>query len=184
MRNAAAPAVRPQSPRLPFDLARVAVLLSVSVLINYVDRGTLSIAAPILKDDLHLSPSQLGVLLSSFFWTYAAFQIVSGWLVDRFEANWAISIGFFVWSMATTVTGLAHTFAGLLVARLILGMGESAAYPACSKILVRDFPPQSRGVANSAISAGNACGPAIGAFMGGMLMARFGWRCFFISLGL
>src|ERR1700686_3102728 len=87
-----------ESSKLPFDLARVAVLLSVSVLINYVDRGTLSIAAPILKDDLHLSPSQLGVLLSSFFWTYAAFQIVSGWLVDRFEVNWVLALGVLMWS--------------------------------------------------------------------------------------
>src|ERR1700730_13143917 len=110
MRNAAAPAVRPQSPRLPFDLARVAVLLSVSVLINYVDRGTLSIAAPILKDDLHLSPSQLGVLLSSFFWTYASFQIVSGWLVDRFEVNWLLATGVLVLYGATLTNGLVHGF--------------------------------------------------------------------------
>src|ERR1700719_4486345 len=107
-----------ESPKLPFDLARVAVLLSLSVLINYVDRGTLSIAAPILKDDLHLSPSQLGILLSSFFWTYAAFQIVSGWLVDRFEVNWLLAMGVLVWSAATLTTGLVHGFALLLSARL------------------------------------------------------------------
>jgi sugar phosphate permease len=65
MSDAAPSAQKAQNPKLPFNLTRVAVLLSVSVLINYVDRGTLSIAAPILKDDLHLSPSQLGVLLSS-----------------------------------------------------------------------------------------------------------------------
>jgi MFS transporter, ACS family, D-galactonate transporter len=137
-----------------------------------------------LKDELNLSPTQLGILLSSFFWTYGAFQIVSGWLVDRFEVNWVIAIGFLIWSMATACTGLTHTFLALLLARLILGMGESVAYPAYSKILVRDFPQEHRGLANSAISAGNACGPAIGALMGGMLMARFGWRSFFVVLGL
>jgi ACS family D-galactonate transporter-like MFS transporter len=171
-------------PKLSGRLLLVLVLLAFSVFINYVDRGNLSIAAPMLKDELKLSSTQLGILFSSFFWTYAAFQIVSGWLVDRFEVNWAIAIGFFVWSMATTVTGMVHTFLGLLLARLILGMGESVAYPAYSKILVRDFPQENRGLANSAISAGNACGPALGAFLGGMLMARFGWRSFFVSLGL
>src|SRR5262249_12870561 len=63
----------------------VALLLSISVLVNYVDRGTLAIAAPLLKEDLHLSASQLGILLSAFFWTYGPFQVVSGWLVDKFN---------------------------------------------------------------------------------------------------
>src|ERR1700675_4414823 len=96
-------------PRPSARLSVVLALLVFSVFINYVDRGNLSIAAPMLKDELRLSPTQLGVLFSSFFWTYAAFQIVSGWLVDRFEVNWVIAIGFLIWSMATTITGLAHT---------------------------------------------------------------------------
>jgi ACS family D-galactonate transporter-like MFS transporter len=140
--------------------------MAFSVFINYVDRGNLSIAAPMLKDELKLSPTQLGILFSSFFWTYAAFQIPSGWLVDHYDVNWVIAIGFFVWSTATTVTGLAHTFLAVLVARLVLGMGESVAYPAYSKIIVQHFPIAHRGFANSAISAGNACGPAAGALMG------------------
>jgi len=120
---------RAQTPHLPLKLFGVAGLLSVSVLINYVDRGTLSIAAPLLKEDLHLSSSQLGVLLSSFFWTYAFFQIVSGWLVDRFEVNRLLGLGVFIWSLATLSTGLMHGFALLLAARLLLGIGESVAYP-------------------------------------------------------
>jgi MFS family permease len=108
--SSSAPPLQTDRPLLSFDLARVAVLLSLSVLINYIDRGTLSIAAPILKDDLRLSASQLGVLLSSFFWTYALFQIVSGWLVDRLtsigSSPWVFSSGLRprsppVWSMAS-----------------------------------------------------------------------------------
>ena len=76
-------------PVQPFKLSgalwRVLSLLVVSVFINYIDRGSLSIAAPLLKDELGLSPAELGLLLSAFFWTYAPFQLVSGWLVDRFE---------------------------------------------------------------------------------------------------
>ena len=116
-------------------LWRVLVLLVLSVAINYVDRGNLSIAAPLLKDELGISASQLGVLLSSFFWTYAVFQIVSGWLVDRFNVNWVIAGGFFLRTVATTATGLVQGFASLVVLRLLLGIGESVAYPCYSKIL-------------------------------------------------
>jgi ACS family D-galactonate transporter-like MFS transporter len=178
-----APPSPAQSPKLPFDLARVAVLLSASVLINYIDRGTLSIAAPILKDDLHLSPSQLGVLLSSFFWTYASFQIVSGWLVDRFEVNWLLAMGVLVWSAATLTTGLVHGFALLLTARLVLGIGESVAYPSYNKIIAKHFRASHRGRANGLISAGWAGGPALGTLVGGLLMAHVGWRLFFVVLG-
>src|SRR5713226_10188407 len=103
----------------------VLLLLAFSVFINYVDRGNLSIAAPMLKDELGLSASQLGILLSSFFWTYGLFQILSGWLVDRFNVNWVMATGFFLWSAATGATGLLHGFTALLVVRLILGIGES-----------------------------------------------------------
>jgi ACS family D-galactonate transporter-like MFS transporter len=172
-----------KSEGLPLNLFGVAILLSISVLINYIDRGTLSIAAPILKDDLHLSPSQLGVLLSSFFWTYAAFQIVSGWLVDRFEVNWLLALGVLVWSAATLTTGLVHGFALLLTARLVLGVGESVAYPSYNKIIAKHFRASQRGRANGLIAAGWAGGPALGTLVGGLLMARVGWRLFFVVLG-
>jgi MFS transporter, ACS family, D-galactonate transporter len=170
-------------PRLSFELTRVAIVLSVSVLINYIDRGTLSIAAPMLKDDLGFSASQLGVLLSSFFWTYALFQIVSGWLVDRMEVNWLLAIGVLLWSVATLSTGLVRGFALLLTARLILGIGESVAYPSYNKIIAKHFHASQRGRANGLISAGWAGGPALGTLVGGLLIARVGWRMFFVVLG-
>jgi MFS transporter, ACS family, D-galactonate transporter len=170
--------------RLPRALWFVLALLVFSVFINYVDRGNLSIAAPMLKDELGLSGAQVGILLSSFFWTYGLFQILSGWLVDRFNVNWVMAIGFFLWSAATSVTGLLHGFVALLIVRLILGIGESVAYPSYSKILAQHFPESHRGFANSVIASGLASGPAFGMLLGGMVMARFGWRSFFIGLGL
>ena len=178
------------SPTAPSDLALakalspVAALLALSVFINYIDRGSLSIAAPALKTELLLSPWQLGILLSSFFWTYTGFQIVSGWMVDRFNVNWVIAGGFFLWSIATAATGLAHGFAMLLAVRLFLGIGESVAFPSYSKILAKHFPESLRGRANSLIAAGIAGGPAFGIFFGAMLIARYGWRPFFVGLGL
>jgi len=170
--------------RIPGTLWVVLVLLAISVFINYVDRGNLSIAAPLLKDELGISASKLGGLLSAFFWTYACMQLFSGWLVDRLDVNWVMAGGFFLWSAATAATGVVHTFTLLLALRLLLGMGESVAFPAYSKIIVLNFSEEHRGLANSMISAGLVLGPGFGMLFGGLLMARFGWRPFFIALGL
>src|SRR5258707_440801 len=162
-------------------LSRVLLLLALSVFINYLDRGNLSIAAPLLKNELQLSATQLGVLLSSFFWTYSLFLAVSGLLVDRLDGEWVIASGFFLWSAAT---GAVHAFGTLLLARLALGAGESVSYPACSTILSRYFPEHKRGFANASIVAGMALGPAFGTLAGEILMSRFGWRPVFLVVGL
>lgn len=185
MPDSANASVTPQpAAKLSETLSLVAILLAISVFINYIDRGNLAIAAPAIKDELGLTPSQLGVLLSSFFWTYAGFQIVSGWLVDRFEVNWVIAAGFVIWSVATAATGWMHGFALLLIVRLLLGVGESVAFPSYSKILAKHFPESARGRANSIIAVGIAAGPAFGIYFGALLIARFGWRPFFVGLGL
>ena len=166
------------------SLVRVLVLLGLSVFINYIDRANLSVAAPLVKNELGLSASQLGILLSAFFWTYACTQILAGWLVDRFEVKWVFAIGFFVWSAATAFTGMLHAFTALLAIRVVLGIGESVAYPAYTKIFASHFVESQRGLANSIVGAGQALGPALGILFGGTLVARFGWRPFFITLGL
>lgn len=160
------------------------LLLTLSMIIAYVDRGNLSIAAPIIKDELRLSASQLGILLSAFFWSYTPFQVLSGWLSDRFHPGWILAGGFALWSIATTVTGLVHGFALLLVLRVLLGIGESTAWPCFGTILARGLPEDRRGLANAATMTGTALGPAIGTLLGGSLIARFGWRPVFIVLGL
>lgn len=166
------------------SMSIVPALLAFSVFINYIDRGNLSIAAPMLKDEMRLTGSRQGLLLSAFFWTYGLAQILSGLLVDRFNVSWVMAIGFLLWSAATAVTGLLHGFEALLVVRLILGVGESVAYPAYSRILAKYFPAAQRASANSLIASGLASGPAFGLLLGGILMARFGWRSFFVVLGL
>jgi MFS family permease len=170
--------------RLSPELSRLAILLALSIFINYIDRGNLAIAAPHMKDELSLSYAQLGILFSSFFWTYAIFQIVSGWLVDRFPVNWVLALGILAWSAATFGTGLVRGFTALLVMRLILGIGESVAYPSYSKIISRHFSEFQRGRANSFICAGQASGPAVGTLLGGLLIAHVGWRLFFVIFGL
>ncbi len=162
----------------------VLFLLSLSVLINYVDRSNLSIAAELIKGELHLSDLQLGTLLSAFFWVYGLMQIPAGWLADHFDVKWVFAIGFFVWSAATAATGLMHGFAALIAIRIVLGIGESVAFPSYSNILGNHCSQERRGLANGMIIAGLALGPAIGMLVGGTVVGRFGWRPFFLVLGL
>jgi MFS family permease len=159
------------------------MLLSVSVLINYMDRGNLGIAAPQLTRELHLSDSQMGFLLSAFFWTYALFQIAAGWMVDRWDVARVYAWGFFVWSMATFGMGLVSGFGALVAFRLLLGVGESVAFPAYSKILTTGFREDERGLANSILDACTKFGPAAGVLLGGWMIGQWGWRWFFIVTG-
>jgi MFS family permease len=160
------------------------VLLTISVAINYVDRGVLSVSAPVLMKELDLSPRDMGLLFSAFFWTYASFQLVAGWLVDRFSIRWVYAGGYLVWSLATAAVGLVNGLPALLAARLCLGVGESVAYPASSRIIVRNFPEERRGLANSLVDAGAKLGPALSTLFGGLAIGAFGWRATFLLLGV
>ena len=163
---------------------RVLILLVLSVAINYLDRGALSVSAPLLQRELSLSPTQMGLLFSAFFWSYSVFQLASGWLVDRYDVKRVFGAGFLLWSLATAAVGWITGFGWLLCARVILGIGESVAYPAYSRILARDFPEHRRGLANSLVDAGSKVGPALSTLAGGLLVDRFGWRALFIGIGL
>jgi MFS transporter, ACS family, D-galactonate transporter len=171
--------------RTPWGLV---ALLVVVMTISFIDRGNLSVAAPAMVGELSLSPWAMGLLLSAFFWTYAVFQIVSGWLADRFEVRWVYAAGFLVWTAATFSTGLVSTFSLLLVLRLLLGIGESVTYPATSRILAAVVPENRRGLANSLVDLGARVGPAAGILLGATLLTmNRGWRPIFFltgSLGL
>jgi len=164
--------------------AGVVPLLAIVIFINYVDRGNLATAAPLMKDELHLSGAQLGMLFSAFFWTYIPSQILAGWLAERINAYRTLALGLAIWSLATAASGLATSFAVLIGLRLMLGVGESAAFPCSSKLLARHLPADRLGMANGALATGLALGPAFGTFAGGLLMAHWGWRNIFVLFGL
>src|SRR5580765_2031302 len=115
--------------RIPPALRALLLLMVASVVINYIDRTSLSTAAPLMQrpDDLAISPAKMGMLLSAFFWTYSVMQIAAGWLVDRHGVRWVMAGGFVIWSVATAATGWSGGFASLLAMRLLLGAGESVA---------------------------------------------------------
>jgi MFS family permease len=162
----------------------ILALLVLSIAINYIDRGALSVSAPLIAAELGLSPGQMGVLFSAFFWSYATFQLLAGSLVDRYPVRWVYAGGYLIWSLATVAVGLAGSLPFLLLTRLLLGAGESVAYPACSKLLAREFPEERRGFANALIDAGAKVGPALSILLGGLIVGHFGWRALFLGVGL
>jgi MFS family permease len=159
------------------------VLLVISVGINYVDRGNLGVAARSIEVDLHFAPDKLGVLLGAFFFSYSFCAILAGKVIDRWNVLWVYAAGFLLWSAATGLTGLVSSFLVFLTLRLILGVGESVAYPAYSKIIASTFPERLRGTANAAIDAGSKIGPALGVFLGVKLINWLSWRYMFLAIG-
>jgi MFS family permease len=161
----------------------VVTMLGLAVLLNYVDRGNLATAAPLLQDALNLSTGQIGLLLSAFFWTYAPAQLVAGWLVHRFDIRIVLAAGVTLWACATALTGLAGTFGSLLLLRLLLGLGESVTFPSWQLMLARNTVEHERGRANGFVSSGQGIGPMLGTLFGGLVMTHFGWRVMFAGLG-
>lgn len=164
--------------------ATLILLLGVAVFLNYVDRGAIGIAAPLMKSDLGLSATEFGLVVSAFFWVYAPVQLFVGWLCDRFSVYKLMAGGVVLWAAATLAMGFAGGFASLLVLRIMLGVGETIAFPGGSKIITRHVPPERRGLANAAMALGIALGPAVGTLAGGAILATLGWRAIFLIFGL
>lgn len=160
------------------------VLMVLAIGINYIDRGSLSIVKTNVAGEFELNDAQMGLLFSAFFWSYALSQVATGWLVDRFDVKWLYAGGFLIWSLATVSMAFAGSFAIFLLLRLILGAGESIAYPATSRMIVMNFPERRRGIANALIDAATKVGPMLALLLGGLLVASSGWRSLFLVVGL
>ena len=163
--------------------ARLVLLVTTAVFINYIDRGNLATAAPLMQDELHLSASQLGILLSAFYYGYVVCMPAMGWLAERYGAKRVLATGVTIWSVATLTTGFAGSFVTLLALRMLLGVGESVAFPCASKVLAHAVEVSRLGVANGILSFGYLLGPAVGTLLGGYLMTVFGWRPVFVVFG-
>src|SRR4051812_19988145 len=158
-------------------------LLGAAILLNYVDRGSLPTAAPLLKGDLGLSNEAYGLAVSAFFWVYAPIQLFAGWLCDRFSVYRLLATGILIWAASTLLMGFVGGFISLFVLRIALGVGESLAFPGSSKIIARHVPADRRGIANAALAMGIAWGPAVGTLAGGLMLAHWGWRAMFMVFG-
>jgi ACS family D-galactonate transporter-like MFS transporter len=163
--------------------AGLIVMIGLMIALNYIDRGALSVAAPLMQDELGLSATAYGIVVSAFFWTYVPSQILAGWLADRVSVHRLMAGGVAIWGLATVLTGFVGGVVSLVLLRLLMGLGEGTAFPCASKLIAR-VPEESRGTANVALSSGLSMGPLIGTLVGGALLAAYGWREMFILFGV
>lgn len=161
----------------------IVALLFVASLINYLDRATISFALPLISRDFHLSAESKGLLLSSFFWSYAVMQIPIGWSADRFNLRSLYAAAFVVWSFAQGLTGLAASLTALVAFRILLGVGESIYLPGGTKIVSLLFSAKERGLPSGIFDFGTRTGLLLEGMLVPWLLVHFGWRRTFLILG-
>jgi MFS family permease len=162
----------------------VVAFIFAGILISYIDRGNLGIAAPSIMSEFAFPPAKMGVLLSAFFWTYAFFQIPAGAIVDRYGIRLVYAAAFVLWSVASAATGLSRGLTDILLLRLLLGLAEAVGPIASLSYIRRNFPGAEVGLPTAIYIAGQNLGPAAGTLLGTQLIANFGWRAMFIVTGL
>jgi MFS family permease len=150
-------------------------------LITYVDRVNVSTAAAGFGRDFHLDNTQIGLVFSTFAYPYLVFQIIGGWIGDRFGAKRTLIVCGLIWSLATLLTGMAGGLISLLLARLLLGFGEGATFPAATRAMSRWVAPHQRGLAQGATHAAARIGNAIAPALIVWAMASYGWRVSFYA---
>ncbi|MBC9904132.1 MULTISPECIES: MFS transporter [Achromobacter] len=162
----------------------IMVMLFITVVINYLDRSNLSIAAPALKDEFGLDTVHEGLILSAFGWTYAAMQIPGGWLVDRVSPRLLYAAALILWSAATFFMGFAGSFVILFVLRLAVGALEAPAYPINNRVVTTWFPERERATAIGFYTSGQFVGLAFLTPVLAWLQHHYGWHMVFVSTGL
>lgn len=154
----------------------IGLLIGFGILINYFDRTNLSVAQQPISDLYHLSSGQMGIILSSFGWSYALFQIPVGALLDKIGPKWLVRIGTLLWSLATLMTAVVSGMGLILLSRIILGAAEAPAFPAASKATGYWFPVRERGLATSIFDAAAKFSNVIGTPLIAWAVFEWGWK--------
>ncbi|BDY31080.1 MFS transporter [Mycolicibacterium mageritense] len=161
----------------------VAVFCALGLAINYIDRSAVSVSLPFMTEDFHLTPTEKGLILSAFSWSYALMQIPAGRLIDRFGERVMFGASVLVWSLFTGATGAVNSFGALLGLRLGLGVGEAGAYPAAAKTVSNWFPLRLRSRATSVYDSGARIGSAAATPLIALIIGLWGWRAAFLFAG-
>ena len=161
----------------------IAALLFLNLFINFMHRINLSVAAPAIAKDFGWDAGKMGLLFSSYQWTYCLFLLLWGWLTDRVGTRIVSGLSVTFWSIAGMLTGVATSFGSMLASRLALGAGEAASFPASGKVVRQWFPPNERGLATAIFNAGTFAGPAFSAPLVAWLLLKEGWRFSFMLTG-
>src|SRR3954452_8654042 len=155
---------------------RIGALLAFGILVNYIDRINLSVAAPQLQAEFGLTSIQLGWLFSAFFWLYALLQIPSGILLDKFGVSLTMRVSTLLWGVSSGLIILASGFTGILGSRIILGVAEAPGYPASSKATGYWFPRSERGLSTAMFDAASRFSNVLGVPVVAFFALSFGWR--------
>jgi MFS family permease len=164
----------------------IVVLLSLGMVIAYVDRSNLSVAlaSDEVKKFFGLTDNDRGLMNSAFFWSYAFLQIPAGFFVDRYGVKFPYAIAFVLWSLTSAATAMVNTVTQLVGLRFLLGIGEALVTPASMRWIRFNVPEQQRGLAVGIYMAGTKYGPAIGSWAAAWLILNYGWRQMFAILGI
>src|SRR4030088_2560260 len=162
----------------------VLFLLCMMYLITYIDRVNISTAASVIKSEFGLSNPQLGLIFSAFAYPYAIFQIIGGWVGDRFAPRRTLFACGLIWAVATILTGFASGIVSLFLCRVLLGFGEGATFPTATRAMQYWTPAGRRGFAQGLTHAFARLGNAVTPPLIAVLMAWLTWRGSFVALGL
>jgi len=160
------------------------VLLMLSGIINYMDRGTLSVANQAIRHDMGLSLGQMGVLLSAFSWSYSLMQLPVGALVDRKGPRRLLGAGLAFWSLAQGICGLVTSYGQFIFLRIVLGVGEAPQFPSAARVVSNWFPLRARGLPTGIFNAASPLGTALAPLLLTMFMVSFSWRTMFVFMGV
>jgi MFS family permease len=162
----------------------VLFLLCLMYAITYIDRVNVSTAAAVFREELHLTNTEVGLVFSAFGYPYLVFQIIGGWVGDRFGARRALTLAGIIWATATVLMGVVGSFASIIAVRVMLGFGEGATFPVATRAM-SDWTPAGKrgfaqGITHSAARLGNALTPPLIAW----LIALVTWRGSFVIMGV
>jgi sugar phosphate permease len=159
-------------------------MLVLSGTINYLDRGALSIANPLIRTEMGVSIGQMGLLLSAFAWSYALAQLPVGGLVDRAGPRVLLGLGITLWSLAQGAGGMVMSYSQFIWARIFLGVGEAPQYPTAARVVSNWFARSDRGLPTGIFNAASPLGTALAPPLLTLLMLYLGWRAMFIAMGV
>jgi MFS family permease len=162
----------------------LAALLFMGMVFCYAQRGALSVAAKDVMQELGLSKADMGVLLSAFFWSYSLMQMPAGWVVDRYGVKRSYALGYAFWSLASAATGLARSLLTLNVLRMLVGIGQSVAFPASARAVANWFHDRERGTVTATYLTGVRLGQALVSLAAAAFLPLYGWKMFFLVISL
>ena len=144
----------------------------------------MSIAMPVIAKHFHWNSGTVGVVLSSYMWTYVVCLIPWGWMSDRIGTRRVNGMSVSLWSVSAMLIGAAAGFGTMIGAMLLLGIGEAASLPTAGKVVRQWFPVRERGLATAIFNAGTFAGPALSAPIVAWILVRFGWRLSLVAVGV